>query len=351
MSERDYYEVLGVDKGADEAKIKKAYKRLAMKYHPDRNADDKAGAEKKFKEVRKAYDVISNPQKRSAYDQFGHAWVDQGGQGFGGGNPFGGAGGFSDIFGDIFGGQRQQRQQRQQPKGKDVEYNVNITLKQAVFGDVIEIKIPKEHKCVPCDGKGVRSSSDSAICRSCNGSGEIIQSNMFGQHVRSVCNYCNGSGKIIRNPCITCRGEGFTKKAENFKINIVSGIFNGERLKYSRQGFTNKNNGVTGDLYITVSVLQHDTFVRDNLNLICKLDVGYGTLCLGGKVNMVMLDGKVVKLTVSPKTNVGKMLRLKGMGVKRGNKSGDILCEVNLKIPVSINSKHEKILLSLSRFE
>jgi molecular chaperone DnaJ len=339
MSKRDYYDVLGVGKESTSGEIKKSYRKLAMKYHPDKNQGD-VKSEDKFKEIKEAYEVLSDDDSRRKYDRFGH--TDESNRMH---DPF------SDIFGDIFGGQRQQRQQRQQPKGKDVEYNVNITLKQAVFGDVIEIKIPKEYKCVPCDGKGVRSSSDYAICRSCNGSGEIIQSNMFGQHVRSVCNYCNGSGKIIRNPCITCRGEGFTKKAENFKINIVSGIFNGERLKYSRQGFTNKNNGVTGDLYITVSVLQHDTFVRDNLNLICKLDVGYGTLCLGGKVNMVMLDGKVVKLTVSPKTNVGKMLRLKGMGVKRGNKSGDILCEVNLKIPVSINSKHEKILRSLSRFE
>jgi len=339
MSKRDYYDVLGVGKESTPSEIKKSYRKLAMKYHPDKNQGD-VKSENKFKEIKEAYEVLSDDNSRRKYDRFGH--TDESNRMH---DPF------SDIFGDIFGGQRQQRQQRQQPKGKDVEYNVNITLKQAVFGDVIEIKIPREYKCVPCDGKGVRSSSDSAICRSCNGSGETIQSNMFGQHVRSKCNYCNGSGKIIRNPCVTCRGEGYTKKVENFKINIVSGIFNGERLKYSGEGFTNKNNGVTGDLYITVSVLQHDTFVRDNLNLICKLDVGYSTLCLGGKVNMVMLDGKVVKLTVSPKTNVGKMLRLKGMGVKRGNKSGDILCEVNLKIPVSINSKYEKILRSLSRFE
>jgi molecular chaperone DnaJ len=336
MSKRDYYDILGVGKKSTSSEIKKSYRKLAMKYHPDKNHGD-VKSEDKFKEIKEAYEVLSDDDSRRKYDRFGHIDDSTRRQ-----DPF------SDIFGDIFGNQRQQRQQ---PKGNDVEYSINITLKQSVFGDVVEIKIPREHKCVLCDGKGVRSSSDTAICRSCNGSGEIIQSNMFGQHTRSVCNYCNGSGKIIRNPCMTCRGEGYTKKSENFKVNIVSGIFNGERLKYSRQGFTNKNNGVIGDLYINVGVLQHDTFVRDNLNLICKLDVGYTTLCLGGKVNMVMLNGKVVKLSVSSKTNVGKMLRLKGMGVKRGNQSGDILCEVNLKIPVNINSKHEKILRSLSKFE
>jgi len=222
MAQRDYYEVLGVKKGSDEAEIKKAYKRLAMKYHPDRNADDKAGAEKKFKEVRKAYDVISDPQKRSTYDQFGHAGVEQQGTGgFGGGNPFG-AGGFGDIFGDIFGGGNTKHDNR----GPDLRYDLEIDLKQAAKGDTVKIRVPKNDTCDTCSGTGAKPGTSVKTCGNCHGSGQVqIQQGFFA--IQRPCNQCHGTGEKIDSPCRTCGGQGIVRKQKTLSVKIPAGVDTG----------------------------------------------------------------------------------------------------------------------------
>jgi len=339
MSKRDYYDVLSVKKNASSGDIKKSYRKLAMKYHPDKNQGDTV-CESKFKDVTEAYEILSDPEKRRQYDTFGHDTQRQGGRGF---DPF------SDIFGGF--GQQQQSRPRQNHRGRDVEYTVSLTLQQSVYGDDLEIKIPKEYRCTPCRGSGILSPKDEIDCRSCGGNGMLYHSNLFGQRVASECGYCSGRGKVIIKPCKVCNGEGYTKKQENFKLTIPSGITSGERLRYQGRGFTNKDNGVVGDLYISVKILPHDIYQRDAFNLIRKLEVGYSTLCLGGEVQLTLLDNTTLKVRISRGSVVGKLLRITGKGIRRGNgRVGDLICSIDLQIPKNINSKHEKILRSLSKF-
>jgi len=249
MAQRDYYEVLGVKKGSGEAEIKKAYKRLAMKYHPDRNADDKAGAEKKFKEVRKAYDVISDPQKRSTYDQFGHAGVEQqGAGGFGGGNPFG-AGGFGDIFGDIFGGGNTKPDNR----GPDLRYDLEIDLKQAAKGDTVKIRVPKNDTCDTCSGTGAKPGTKVKTCGNCHGSGQIqMQQGFFA--IQRPCNQCNGTGEKIDSPCRTCGGQGIVRKQKTLSVKIPAGVDTGNRIRLSNEGEAGLRSGPSGDLYVQIHI-------------------------------------------------------------------------------------------------
>ena len=344
MSQRDYYEVLGVDKGADEAKIKKAYKRLAMKYHPDRNGDDKAGAEKKFKEVRKAYDVISNPQKRSAYDQFGHAGVEQGAGGFSGGNPFGGAGGFGDIFGDIFGGGNAKPDNR----GPDLRYDLEIDLKQAAKSDTVKIRVPKNDTCDTCSGSGAKPGTSVKTCSNCHGTGQTtMQQGFFA--IQRPCNQCNGSGEKIESPCGTCRGQGIVRKQKTLSVKIPAGVDTGNRIRLSGEGEAGLRGGAFGDLYVQIHIKDHPIFQREGNDLYCEVPIDFATSALGGSIEVPTLDGKL-KISVPSGTQTSKLFRLRGKGMPamRHSGSGDLLCQVKVETPVNLNSKQKKLLKDFS---
>ena len=344
MSERDYYEVLGIDKGADEAKIKKAYKRLAMKYHPDRNADDKSGAETKFKEVRKAYDVISDPQKRSAYDQFGHAGVEQGTGGFGGGNPFGGAGGFGDIFGDIFGGGSSKPDNR----GPDLRYDLEIDLKQAAKSDTVKIRVPKNDTCDTCSGTGAKTGTSVKTCTNCRGTGQTtMQQGFFA--VQRPCNECKGSGEKIESPCGTCRGQGIVRKQKTLSVKIPAGVDTGNRIRLSGEGEAGLRGGPFGDLYVQIHIKEHPIFEREGNDLYCEVPIDFATSALGGSIEVPTLDGKL-KINIPSGTQTSKLFRLRGKGMPamRYSGSGDLLCQVKVETPVNLNSKQKKLLKEFS---
>ena len=341
MSQRDYYEVLGVDKSADEAKVKKAYKRLAMKFHPDRNADDKATAETKFKEVRKAYDVISNPQKRQAYDQFGHAGVEQGAGG--GGNPFGG-GGFGDIFGDIFGGGRSTPDNR----GSDLRYDLEIELTQAVKGDTVKIRVTKNDGCDTCDGTGAKPGTSVKTCVTCHGSGQVqMQQGFFA--VQRPCHQCNGTGDQIESPCGTCRGQGVVRKQKTLSVKIPAGVDTGNRIRLSGEGEAGLRGGQTGDLYVQIHVKEHDIFQREGNDLYCEVPIDFATSALGGSIEVPTLDGKL-KINIPAGTQSAKLFRLRGKGVPaiRHGGTGDLLCQVKIETPVNLTSKQKELLKAFS---
>ena len=344
MSDRDYYEVLGVDKGADEAKIKKAYKRLAMKYHPDRNADDKSGAETKFKEVRKAYDIISDPQKRSAYDLFGHAGVEQGAGGFGGGNPFGGAGGFGDIFGDIFGGGSSKPDNR----GPDLRYDLEIDLKQAAKSDTVKIRVPKNDTCDTCSGTGAKTGTSVKTCTNCRGTGQTtMQQGFFA--VQRPCNECKGSGEKIESPCGTCRGQGIVRKQKTLSVKIPAGVDTGNRIRLSGEGEAGLRGGPFGDLYVQIHIKEHPIFEREGNDLYCEVPIDFATSALGGSIEVPTLDGKL-KINIPSGTQTAKLFRLRGKGMPamRYSGSGDLLCQVKVETPVNLNSKQKKLLKEFS---
>ncbi|HIF89002.1 MAG TPA: molecular chaperone DnaJ [Candidatus Thioglobus sp.] len=346
MSQRDYYEVLGVDKSADEAKVKKAYKRLAMKFHPDRNADDKASAETKFKEVRKAYDIISDPQKRQAYDQFGHAGVEQGAGGNpfgGGGNPFGG-GGFGDIFGDIFGGGRSTPDNR----GSDLRYDLEIDLTQAVKGDTVKIRVTKNDGCDTCDGSGAKPGTSVKTCGTCHGSGQVqVQQGFFA--VQRPCHQCNGAGEQIESPCGTCRGQGVVRKQKTLSVKIPAGVDTGNRIRLSGEGEAGLRGGQTGDLYVQIHVVEHDIFQREGNDLYCEVPIDFATSALGGSIEVPTLDGKL-KINIPAGTQSAKLFRLRGKGVPaiRHGGTGDLLCQVKIETPVNLTSKQKELLKEFS---
>ena len=346
MSQRDYYEVLGVEKNADEVKVKKAYKRLAMKFHPDRNADDKASAEKKFKEVRKAYDVISDPQKRQAYDQFGHAGVEQGAGGNpfgGGGNPFGG-GGFGDIFGDIFGG----GQSKPDNRGSDLRYDLEIDLKQAVKGDTVKIRVTKNDGCDTCDGTGAKPGTSVKTCGTCHGSGQVqMQQGFFA--VQRPCHQCNGTGEQIESPCGTCRGQGVVRKQKTLSVKIPPGVDTGNRIRLSGEGEAGLRGGQTGDLYVQIHVKEHNIFQRDGNDLYCEVPIDFATATLGGSIEVPTLQSKL-KINIPAGTQTEKLFRLRGKGVPaiRHGGTGDLLCQVKIETPVNLTGKQKELLKAFS---
>ena len=346
MSKKDYYEVLGVAKDVNESDLKKAYKRMASKHHPD-----KGGDEEKFKESKEAYDILSNAQKRAAYDQYGHAGVDPsaagGPGGFGGGN-----GNFSDIFGDVFGdifggggagGQRQNRAYR----GSDLRYNMELNLEDAVAGTTVKIKIPTLVSCKTCAGSGAKKGSEPTTCTTCGGTGQVrIQQGFFS--VQQTCPHCHGNGKMIKNPCGACHGQGRIEERKTLSVKVPAGVDNGDRIRLGGEGEAGENGGPAGDLYVQIHVKAHKIFERDDNNLLCQVPISVATAALGGELEVPTLNGRV-KLKIPNETQTGKMFRLKGKGVKpvRGGPVGDLLCKVIVETPVKLTNKQKELLKEL----
>lgn len=342
MSKRDYYEVLGVQKGADDKEIKKAYKRLAMKYHPDRTQGDKA-MEEKFKEVQEAYEILSDDQKRAAYDNYGHAGVDPN-RGGDGGADFNDI--FGDVFGDIFGGGRRGGQSRAQ-RGSDLRYNLELNLEDAVRGKSVEIKVPTWVSCDVCDGSGAKKGTQAKNCPTCHGAGQVTMRQGFFA-VQQTCPTCSGRGKIIPDPCTKCHGDGRVEKTKTLSVKIPAGVDTGDRIRLAGEGEAGQFGAPAGDLYVQVHVKDHPIFVRDGNNLYCDVPISFSTAALGGEIDVPTLDGRV-KLKIPAETQTDKMFRLRGKGVQsvRGGGVGDLVCKVVVETPVNLSDKQKDLLRQL----
>jgi molecular chaperone DnaJ len=348
MSKRDYYEVLGVSKDASEREIKKAYKRLAMKYHPDRTKGDKA-MEEKFKEVKEAYEVLVDEEKRAAYDQYGHAAFQQGGHGGGG---FGGGAAdfgdiFGDVFGDIFGGGRGRGGHSRARRGSDLRYNMELTLEEAVKGKSTEIKVPTYVSCDACDGSGAKKGTSAKTCSTCHGHGQIqMRQGLFA--VQQTCPTCGGQGKVITDPCTKCHGQGRVQKTKTLSVKIPAGVDTGDRIRLAGEGEAGEHGAPAGDLYVQVHVKDHPIFVRDGNNLYCEVPISFTTAALGGEIEVPTLEGKV-KLKIPKETQTGKMFRLRGKGVKsvRSSITGDLMCKVVVETPVNLSKEQADLLRKL----
>ncbi|TLU61607.1 molecular chaperone DnaJ [Thalassotalea litorea] len=346
MAKTDYYEVLGIGKDASERDIKKAYKRLAMKFHPDRTKGDK-GKEEQFKEVKEAYEVLNDSQKRAAYDQYGHAAFEQGQGpgGFGGGADFGDI--FGDVFGDIFGGGRGRGGQSRARRGADLRYNLDMSLEEAVKGKTVELKVPTYVSCEPCDGSGAKAGSSASTCSTCHGHGQVqMRQGMFA--VQQACPTCSGTGKVIKDPCNSCHGEGRVKKTKTLSAKIPAGVDTGDRIRLSGEGEAGEHGAPAGDLYVQVNVRDHNIFVRDDNHLYCEVPIGFTTASLGGEIEVPTLAGKV-KLKIPKETQTGKMFRLRGKGVKsvRSSMVGDLMCKVVVETPVNLTAEQRELLEQL----
>jgi molecular chaperone DnaJ len=348
MAKEDYYELLGVPRNASDSDIKKSFRRLAMKYHPDRNTGNPE-AEEKFKKIKEAYEILSDAKKRSAYDQFGHAGVDPsmggGGHGFSS-SDFGDI--FSDVFGDIFGGaagggRRRGRAQR----GADLRYNLELTLEEAVAGTETKIRVPTYVTCGECSGSGAKKGSSPVTCGTCHGQGAIrMQQGFFA--VQQTCPACRGTGQQIKDPCRSCHGEGRVQETKTLSVKIPPGVDVGDRIRLAGEGEAGEGGGPAGDLYVQVNVKEHPIFTRDGANLYCEVPIGFPTACLGGELGVPTLDGKVM-LKIPPETQTGRLFRLKSKGVKpvRGGAVGDLLCRVRIETPVHLTKDQEDIIRKL----
>jgi molecular chaperone DnaJ len=345
MAKRDYYKVLDLARDASEADIKKAYRRLAMKHHPDRNPDDTA-SEEQFKEAKEAYEVLSDSGKRATYDQYGHAGLDAqrgagGGHGMNPGEAFGDI--FGDVFGDIFGGAR--RGGRSQVfRGADLRYDMELDLHQAVFGTTMEIEVPKLSECETCKGSGAAKGSTPVQCETCHGSGHVRVSQGIFQ-LQQTCPRCRGSGKIIKNPCDTCLGQGRVRRTKKLSVKIPGGVDNGDRVRLAGEGEAGRNGGPAGDLYVEMHVRPHDIFEREGENLSCEVPISFGTATLGGSVIVPTLDGQV-SLKIPAETQSGRVFRLRDKGVQpvRGGARGDLFCRVMVETPVKLSSEQRDML-------
>ncbi len=341
--QRDYYELLGIDRGASETEIKKAYRKMAMKYHPDRNPDDKK-AEEHFKDVQKAYAILSDPQKRAAYDQFGHAGVD-GGAGHGG---FGGfSGGFGDVFGDIFENifsqQGQGRQSRAQ-RGSDLQMTVQLTLEEAAQGKQIEITVPRHIGCGTCDATGAKKGSKPKSCETCNGVGQVrMQQGFFS--IQQTCPSCQGVGQVVTEPCTSCHGSGRVRENKKLTVKIPAGVDTSDRVRLGGEGEAGAYGGPSGDLYVQVSIKPHAIFERHDRDLLCEVPINYATATLGGQIEVPTLEGRVT-LKIPPETQTGKSFRLRGKGVQsaRSHSKGDLLCKVVVETPVQLDKRQKELL-------
>jgi len=350
-TKRDYYETLGVPKNASEDEIKKAYRKLAMKHHPDRNHGDTAkDAEAKFKEVKEAYEMLSDGQKRAAYDQYGHAGVDPNMRGGPGAEGFGGfAEAFGDIFGDVFGGGGRGRTSsgRQVFRGSDLSYAMEITLEEAAEGKTTEIRIPTWDECDTCHGSGAKPGTKPITCTTCHGAGAVQMRQGFFS-VQQTCPTCHGSGKIIPEPCTVCHGQGKIKRNKTLEVKIRAGIDDGQRMRVTGSGEPGVNGGPPGDLYIEIRLKKHEIFERDGDNLHCVVPVSMTTAALGGEINVPTLKGAAA-IDIPEGTQSGKQFRLRGKGIKGVNSSypGDLYCHVRVETPVKLTEHQRKVLKEL----
>ena len=351
MADKDLYKILGVNKNATQEELKRAYRKLTMELHPDRNPDNREEAERKFKEMKAAYDILSDEQKRATYDRYGFEAAS--GNGAGGGFGGGGFGGFNadvfgDIFGDIFGGGR-QRQARPETRGHDLAYELDLSLEEAVNGIEKRIRIPTYIRCKSCDGSGATAKSVKRTCPSCNGSGQIrIQQGFFS--IAQPCPQCGGKGQIIENPCTDCHGDGRVKQQKTLNVNIPAGVDNGDRIRLSGEGEAGERGAPAGDLYVEIHVRKHPIFAREGDNLHCAMPISFVTAALGGDLEVPTLGGRVM-LTVPPETQTGKTFRLKGKGVKsvRSRTTGDLYCTVNIETPVNLSKAQKDILADFGK--
>ena len=349
MAKPDLYKVLDVSRTATEADIKKAYRRLAMKYHPDRNPDDK-DAEERFKQVKEAYEVLTDAQKRAVYDQHGHDGLDAVRQGGGGGAGAGGFGGgadfgdiFGEVFGDIFGGGRRGGRS-QVLRGADLRYELELDLKEAVFGHTCEIEIPRLMECETCSGSGAAKGSSPITCEQCNGHGAVRVSQGFFQ-MQQPCPRCRGSGRIVKNPCDACLGQGRVRRTRTLSVKVPAGVSTGDRIRLSGEGEAGRNGGPAGDLYVEVAVRPHPIFDRDGDDLHCEVPVSFATAVLGGSVNVPTLQGEVA-IKIPAETQSGRQFRLRDQGVKpvRGGARGDLYCRVVVETPVNLTAEQRELL-------
>ncbi|QCI16414.1 molecular chaperone DnaJ [Buchnera aphidicola (Aphis craccivora)] len=348
MIKKDYYQILGVSKSAEEREIKKAYKRLAMKYHPDRNQGDK-NAENTFKEIKEAYEVLINEDKRNAYDQYGHAAFENGHNQNTTYSTFTSSADFSDIFGDvfgdIFGGNRSQRVK----KGADLCYNMEISLEEAVKGTIKEIRIPTFQKCQICYGTGAKKGTKPRNCSTCQGRGQIhIRKGFFT--VQQSCPTCNEKGTVIKDPCRACHGQGRIKTSKILSVKIPPGVDTNDRIRLNNEGEAGTNGAPSGDLYVQIKVNTHPIFQREENNLYCEVPINFTMAALGGEIEVPTLDGRV-KLKIPPETQSGKLFRIRGRGVKsvQNRNQGDLLCRVVVETPVNLNEQQKYLLNELEK--
>ena len=346
MAKKDYYEVLGVNRDASEDELKKAYRKLAMKWHPDRNPDNPK-AEEHFKEAKEAYEVLTDAQKRAAYDQFGHAGVDPSAGGAGAaGAGFGGfADAFGDIFGDIFGGAGGGGRQRSAVyRGADLRYNLEISLEDAARGTETRIRIPAMEECETCHGSGAKPGTQPTSCSTCGGHGQVrMQQGFFS--IQQTCPRCHGTGKMVASPCGTCSGAGRIKKQKTLAVKIPAGVDEGDRIRLSGEGEAGVNGGPSGDLYVVIQIKQHSVFTRDHNDLHCEMPISFTTAALGGEIEIPTLDG-YAKIKIPAETQSGKVFRLRGKGIKgvRSTTHGDLLCHVIVETPVSLTARQKELL-------
>ena len=350
MAKRDYYTVLGVNRDTSDEDIKKSYRRMAMKFHPDRNSTDK-DSEEKFKECKEAYEVLTDPRKRAAYDQFGHAGVDQaaafGAAGARGGEGFGGfADAFGDIFGEIFGQQRGGggRGGNGVYRGADLRYNLELVLEDAARGTEAKIRIPTLEQCVTCHGSGAKPGTQPKQCPTCHGRGEVRVSQGFFS-LQQTCPQCHGTGKIIPEPCVTCDGAGRVRKHKTLSVKIPAGVDQDDRIRLSGEGEAGVNGGPAGDLYVVVSLKPHSMFQRDGADLHCELPISFATAALGGELEIPTLDGHA-KIKIPAETQTGQVFRLKNKGIRpvRASVTGDLYCHVSTETPVKLTGRQKDLL-------
>lgn len=346
MSKADYYEILGVSRDVGEKELKSAFRKAAMKHHPDRNPDD-AAAEAKFKELGEAYEVLKDPQKRAAYDQFGHAAFEGGG---GGAGPFGGgfAGGsmsdiFEDIFGDMMGGRARSSGGRQ--RGADLRYNMEISLEEAFEGKAAEIEIPASVTCDTCSGSGAKPGSSPATCSTCGGHGQVRATQGFFS-IQRTCPTCQGRGEVISDPCTDCSGSGRTTETKALSVNVPAGIEDGTRIRLAGEGEAGTRGGPTGDLYIFLSIKPHQFFQRDGADIYCRVPISMTTAALGGQFEVGTVDGSKTRVKVPEGTQNGKQFRLrgKGMPVMRTNQYGDMYIQVAVETPQKLTKRQRELL-------
>jgi molecular chaperone DnaJ len=342
MAKRDYYDILGVSRNASSDEIKKSYRRLAMKHHPDRNTDD-SDAERKFKEAKDAYEILSDSDKRAAFDQFGHDGV-RGGPAGGGFSAEGFGDIFGDVFGDIFGGGRRSRSQVF--RGADLGYELRLDLEQAVSGDSVTIEVPTHVRCDDCSGSGAEKGSEPVSCSTCGGSGQVrMQQGFFS--IQQACPACKGAGTVITDPCHNCHGRGRVSKTKKLSVKVPDGVEDGDRIRLSGEGEAGRNGGPPGDLYVEIRVKPHKIFHREGADLSCEVPVSFATAALGGEVDLPTLDGHV-SLKIPAGTQSGKNFRLRGKGVStvRDRRQGDLFARVAVETPINLTAEQEAALRS-----